>query len=109
MSSLSGTSQCNGCELLAEQDLVAMVLEALAVGLALNFRGVFHRAFDGADFWMRSTAPLSPMPGAPGMLSTVSPLSARRSMICLGRTPMNFSTSSSSYHWSFFMGLSMRT
>src|SRR5579883_1722982 len=58
---------------------------------------------------MRSRAPLSPMPGAPGMLSMASPLSASRSATWEGFTPKYASTLAGSYHSSSFMGLSMKT
>ncbi len=75
----------NGRQLLAQQDLLAIVLQAFAIHLPLDFGGVFDaRSSTDPKRTIRSFAPFSPMPGAPGMLSTVSPFSASRSATCDG-------------------------
>src|ERR1022692_1970442 len=58
---------------------------------------------------IRSRAPLSPMPGAPGMLSMASPFSANRSATCAGITPRNSLTFAGPYHSSSLAGFSMET
>ena len=58
---------------------------------------------------IRSIAPLSPIPGAPGMLSTASPFNASKSATCAGGTPMNSFTFAGSYQVSSLAGLSMET
>src|ERR1039458_10177852 len=58
---------------------------------------------------IRSRAPLSPMPGAPGMLSMASPFSANRSATCAGITPRNSLTFAGPYHSSSLAGFSMES
>ena len=57
--------------LFAEQDLVAMVLQAFAIGLRFSTSAACSSApSTEPKRVIKSFAPLSPMPGAPGMLST---------------------------------------
>ena len=59
--------------------------------------------------WISSTEPLSPMPGAPGMLSTASPRRAITSMTRSGGTPRTDSTPAGSRTRLSLVGLRMLT
>ena len=93
---LDGDLGVDGDEVFGEQNVVAIVGEGFAVGFALDGVGRGGSASIAAstvpNCWMSSTEPLSPMPGAPGMLSMESPRRAMTSMTRSGGTPRMAST-----------------
>ena len=73
-------------QFLRQQHGIAIVFERLAIGLLLDRRcGVQGAASTVPNCWISSTEPLSPMPGAPGMLSMESPRNAITSITRCGR------------------------
>jgi len=82
----------DGRHALAEKDGVAIVQQRLAVGFPFDLSRMLKRLLDCAEALDDSTEPLSPMPGAPGMLSIASPRSAITSITRSGGTPRISST-----------------
>jgi hypothetical protein len=79
----------DGGEALGQFDLFAVGAEAFAVAFAGDFGGAVEQVFEGAELFEQGHGALVADAGAPGMLSTVSPLRASRSAIRSGQTPLN--------------------
>jgi len=71
-------------QLFREQNGIPILFQRLAIALALDFGGSVEDSFYAAEFDNQIDAALSPMPGAPGMLSTASPRRAITSMTFSG-------------------------